>query len=106
MKRDLEAYEMMLLGQRVGVKTRLSPDKIKDLVVLIEDQYNKIKQQASPNAPVQKLHLLAMLSVAEKYMSLKAQVDQFRKNVTGEISSMKKYVNQFTNHEESHDKSI
>ena len=95
MARKREAYEMTLLGQRITVKTHLSPDQMKDLVVLIESQFQQVKDQASLNAPLQKLHLLSMLSIAEKYFTLRAQVENFRKEVSGEIKTIKKFIDRF-----------
>ena len=95
MSKEQEAYDLMLLGQKIAVKTNLSPEDMKDLVVMIESQFNQVKKQASPNAPSQKLHLLAMLSIAEKYIKLRAQVEKFRKEVAGEVGNMKSYIDRF-----------
>jgi hypothetical protein len=90
-----EAYDMMLLGQRIAVKTHLSPDEMKDLVVLIESQFNQVKTQASGQVPQQKLHLLAMLSIAEKYIALRTRSEKFRKEVVGELRSLKTYIERY-----------
>lgn len=89
-----EAYEILLLGQNINVKTHLNPEEIRQLVVLIEDQVSTLKKQNSNLTP-QKLHLLALMAVAEKYIFLRTQVESFRKELSSEIATLKDYLERF-----------
>lgn len=89
-----ETYELALLGHTISVKTSLSHEEIRQVVVLIEDQVAEIKKQNSNLVP-QKLHLLALMAVAEKYIALRSQLDGFKSEIGQEISHLKQYVEQF-----------
>lgn len=99
-----ETYELALLGHTISVKTSLSPEEIRQVVVLIEDQVSEIKKQNSNLAP-QKLHLLALMAVAEKYISLRSQIDQFKVEMGQEVAHLKQYVEGFIQNNAAADQS-
>jgi cell division protein ZapA (FtsZ GTPase activity inhibitor) len=91
---EKKAYEIVVLGNTINVKTSLSPDEIRQLVIILEEQVSEIKKSNS-NLPPQKLYLLGMMAMAEKYLGLKSQVDHFKSEISSEVGHLKEYVEQF-----------
>jgi cell division protein ZapA (FtsZ GTPase activity inhibitor) len=87
MEKERQSVEIELLGQKLTVKTESDPRTVKEVVELVQGRLKHAQERTRGAAPHQ-LALLALLDLAEDYVSAKYKVAEHRKKINEKSSEL------------------
>jgi len=78
-----ESLTLKVLGQKVPLKTTdRDTQKIKEVLEFVQEQITKAESRCKPNSPTYQPLLLALLDLAEQYLTAKNKVGEHQAEFT------------------------